>query len=207
MIRVLVVGNNRLFRECLAHVLNERLDIVVLGATCDPRSALAMAQDLEPHVALVNIDGPGCGTLVRTIAESGARTKVVALGQCDQAGVTVVLDGSLADIVAALHGAVHGSFAPDTSVPALPDPSASSYQLTPRETQIVELIDRGFSNKEIARELNVAVPTVKNHVHNILEKLQVRRRGEAAAKVRDPSRPAKRRRAPSHGRTHVARLD
>ena len=57
-------------------------------------------------------------------------------------------------------------------------------QLTSREREIVGLIDRGLSNKEIARDLGIEVATVKNHVHNILEKLQVHRRGEAAARVR-----------------------
>ena len=57
-------------------------------------------------------------------------------------------------------------------------------RLTSREREIVRLIDQGLSNKEIARDLGIEVATVKNHVHNILEKLQVHRRGEAAARVR-----------------------
>src|SRR5881296_1366294 len=61
-------------------------------------------------------------------------------------------------------------------------------QLTNREREIVRLIDNGLSNKEIARALGIEVATVKNHVHNILEKLQVHRRGEAAARVRGTSR-------------------
>jgi DNA-binding NarL/FixJ family response regulator len=49
----------------------------------------------------------------------------------------------------------------------------------------MELVDQGLSNKEIARTLRIGAATVKNHVHNILEKLQVRRRGEAAARFRN----------------------
>ena len=56
--------------------------------------------------------------------------------------------------------------------------------LTAREPRSVELIAEGMSNKEIARRLYIEVATVKNHVHNILEKLQVNRRGEAAARMR-----------------------
>jgi len=56
--------------------------------------------------------------------------------------------------------------------------------LTKREREIMGLIDEGLSNKEIAKRLRIEVATVKNHVHNILEKLQVHRRGEAAARVR-----------------------
>jgi DNA-binding NarL/FixJ family response regulator len=57
-------------------------------------------------------------------------------------------------------------------------------QLTPREIEIVRLIDEGLSNREIGRRLAIEVATVKNHVHHVLEKLQVHRRGEAAARLR-----------------------
>ena len=57
-------------------------------------------------------------------------------------------------------------------------------RLTARELEIVELIDQGLTNKEIAAQLYIELATVKNHVHNILEKLHVRRRTEAAAWVR-----------------------
>jgi two-component system, NarL family, nitrate/nitrite response regulator NarL len=56
--------------------------------------------------------------------------------------------------------------------------------LTARQWEILDLIDEGLSNKEIAGRLCIEVPTVKNHIHNILDKLQVRRRSEAAARVR-----------------------
>jgi DNA-binding NarL/FixJ family response regulator len=56
--------------------------------------------------------------------------------------------------------------------------------LTPREIEIVGLIDRGMSNKQIAGTLHIEVATVKNHVHNVLDKLQLKRRGEAAAHLR-----------------------
>jgi DNA-binding NarL/FixJ family response regulator len=56
--------------------------------------------------------------------------------------------------------------------------------LTARESEIVRLIDEGLSNKEIAVRLGIEVATVKNHVHNLLEKLRVRRRSEAAARLR-----------------------
>ena len=68
--------------------------------------------------------------------------------------------------------------------------SATRAGLTPRERQIVSLIDKGLSNKQIARQLNLEPSTVKNHVHSILGKYQVRRRGEAAAKYRE-SQPLK----------------
>ncbi len=59
-------------------------------------------------------------------------------------------------------------------------------RLTPRELQVVGLIDEGLSNKQIAARLSIELATVKNHVHSILEKLEVERRAEAAARVRQP---------------------
>jgi DNA-binding NarL/FixJ family response regulator len=56
--------------------------------------------------------------------------------------------------------------------------------LSPRELQIAQLIDSGLPNKAIGRQLGIEAATVKNHVHNICEKLKVHRRGEVAARVR-----------------------
>ena len=67
---------------------------------------------------------------------------------------------------------------------ALPGGERPRGRLTPREREVIALIDRGLSNKQIARALQIELPTVKNHVHAILEKLHVERRGEAAAVVR-----------------------
>jgi DNA-binding CsgD family transcriptional regulator len=60
--------------------------------------------------------------------------------------------------------------------------------LSPRELQIAQLIDCGLTNKQIGRELGIEAATVKNHVHNMCEKLDVHRRGEAAARIRAISR-------------------
>ena len=60
----------------------------------------------------------------------------------------------------------------------------ASEDLTSREREVVALIEKGLSNKEIAEQLSIAVTTVKNHVHSILEKLKVQRRGEAASLMR-----------------------
>jgi DNA-binding NarL/FixJ family response regulator len=57
--------------------------------------------------------------------------------------------------------------------------------LTVREQEVLALSDRGCSNKEIARELQISPSTVKNHIHNILQKLNVERRGQAAARGRE----------------------
>jgi DNA-binding NarL/FixJ family response regulator len=63
-------------------------------------------------------------------------------------------------------------------------PSIDNSMLTRRESEIIPLVERGLSNKEIARQLCIGTATIKNHIHNIFEKLQVRRRGEVAARMR-----------------------
>ncbi|HEY9227484.1 MAG TPA: helix-turn-helix transcriptional regulator, partial [Gemmatimonadaceae bacterium] len=61
--------------------------------------------------------------------------------------------------------------------------------LTARERELAALLDEGLTNKEIAQRLHISVATVKNHVHRILEKLHVRRRGQAASRLRPPIDP------------------
>ena len=65
----------------------------------------------------------------------------------------------------------------------VPDASEALPSLTPRESEILALVDQGCSNKDIARQLAISSATVKNHMHNILQKLQVSRRGQAAARL------------------------
>jgi DNA-binding CsgD family transcriptional regulator len=115
---------------------------------------------------------PESDLLVRALVGRSAR--VVSLGPCDEDSVAVVEDGVLPDVIAAIHGAMHGAF---TTAP----PPSLLDQLTPTERLVLQLVNEGRSDKEIAAELGVAVPTVKHHVHAILTKLRVSRRGEAAA--------------------------
>ena len=103
-------------------------------------------------------------------------------------------DATLEELVAAVRSAVRGeaSLPPHVatallhrvSAPPPPMPSAEVASLTVRERQIVQIIGEGLTNKEIAARLSIEVATVKNHVHNILEKLQVSRRTEAVARLR-----------------------
>src|SRR5712675_1039051 len=67
-------------------------------------------------------------------------------------------------------------------------PVTPGVPLSRRELQIAHLIDSGLTNKQIGRELGIEAATVKNHVHNMCEKLDVHRRGEAAARIRAISR-------------------
>jgi two-component system, NarL family, nitrate/nitrite response regulator NarL len=101
---------------------------------------------------------------------------------------------SLADLVEVLQGIARGEVRYSRRITttllhrlaSVVLPTGGAVQLTPRETEIARLIDDGLSNREIARRLAIGVTTVKNHVHHLLEKLKVSRRGEAVARLRHP---------------------
>jgi DNA-binding NarL/FixJ family response regulator len=109
----------------------------------------------------------------------------------------VATDASAQDIVLAVQGTLRGEFpCPPRlaqilfqKLSALAQSGVTSQEgarerLTNREIAVARLLDQGLSNKEIARQLNIGVTTVKNHLHNIFEKLDVHRRGEATAALR-----------------------
>jgi DNA-binding NarL/FixJ family response regulator len=132
--------------------------------------------------------------------------KIVALGvaeveqvvmACAKAGVSgfVAPSGSVKDVVAAVHSAVRGELVCSPRMAAMllngvsalvarPLADVDNDTLTQREREIVLLMSDGLSNKQIARSLGIQNATVKNHVHSILSKFRVRRRGEVAAQLR-----------------------
>jgi DNA-binding NarL/FixJ family response regulator len=144
------------------------------------------------------------------IRASSPDAAVVALGvanaegdviACAEAGVAgyVVREGSVEDLIATVESAARGELRCSPRMAgalvrrlarlAAGQPIPDGARLTRRELEIVRMIDDGLSNKEIAVRLSIEVATVKNHVHHLLEKLGVRRRGEAAAKLRMRRRP------------------
>jgi two-component system nitrate/nitrite response regulator NarL len=186
----------------------ERVDrVVVVGVVDSVASALTCIEDKNPDVALVDFAMPDALALPRAIAAAQMQAKVVAFSvadtedeicECAEAGIAgyVARNGSKEDLIAAVENAVRGEVLCSPRVAASLFRRLSAHvetmrqrpreaALTSREQDIIRLIDRGLSNKEIARQLKISLPTVKNHVHNILEKLQVRRRAAAAAVLRE----------------------
>jgi two-component system, NarL family, nitrate/nitrite response regulator NarL len=205
--RIIIVSDTRLYCEGLALSLARVDRVVVIGIADTVASALTCIEEKDPDVALLDFAMHDALGLPRAIAAAGMRVKVVAFSvtdtedavcECAEAGIAgyVARDGSKEDLIAAVENAVRGE------VRCSPRVAASLFRrlaahvqttrqrppearLTGREQDIIALIDRGLSNKEIARQLKISLPTVKNHVHDILEKLQVRRRGAAAALLRE----------------------
>jgi two-component system, NarL family, nitrate/nitrite response regulator NarL len=205
-VRILLVTDVRLYREGIESVLAGREGIEVVAAASEAGEAVGLAGSLRPEIALVDVAMPDAIEGVRAIRRAAPRVKILALTvaeteaevlTCVEAGVSgyVTRDSSVDDLVAAIRSAGRDEMLISPRIAATlvrrvaalgagAGRATSVALLTSRELEIVALIDEGLSNKEIASRLLIEVPTVKNHVHNILEKLQVRRRGEAAAVIR-----------------------
>jgi two-component system nitrate/nitrite response regulator NarL len=201
--RVFIVSDVRLHREGLAALLRECPSIEVLGAISE-QEALNAPPASATEVALLDLLSPGDSEIVRVLRETDAGIRIVAVGvretasevlACAAAGMDgyVPMDAGLGDVVTAIENAVRGELACSPKVAAslyhsvgFPDFSKAviSNNLTLRELQVADLINRGCPTKEIAWRLGVQPCTAKNHVRNILQKLQVRRRGQAVAKLR-----------------------
>ncbi|MFB4272793.1 response regulator [Nonomuraea sp. GTA35] len=197
MIRVLIADDHPVVRQGLRTFLDLQDDITVVGEAGDGAQAVELVGELSPDVLLLDLKMPvmdGLGALERL---SGGATRIVVLtsvsdpsdvGPAMRAGAAGFLykdvdPTALVQAVRAVHGgqvllapeAAEAMLAPaaDAAVPA-PVP------LTEREREVLALIAAGRSNREIARSLAVAEKTVKTHVSNVLMKLGVQDRTQAA---------------------------
>lgn len=201
---LVIVSEIRIFREGLVEQLVRRDSLEVLGSATDFNGALQVARDLQPDVVVLDQALASCLALARTLADTQPRIRIVVVGVADapdlllaftEAGVAgyVSRDGSIHDLVMAVEGAVRGELHCSPKIAgtiarrlawrAATAADASNSVLTARELEVVGLIASGRSNKEIAFALGIEVATVKNHVHNVLDKLKVRRRAEVAARL------------------------
>ena len=215
--RVLIAGQVRLYREALTRALMTGDGHEVVGTAATAADALVLAIDLAPDVVVLDVGLPQIGALARELSDRSRNVIVVGINEADEVimplieeGISgyVTRDGSIADLLAALHGAVAGESVVSPRVVSGMMRRLATLQrerrsirgpalLTSREREIATLIDEGLSNRDIAHHLRIELPTVKNHVHNILEKLQVHRRGEAVARLRaSADRPMSRRQDP-----------
>jgi DNA-binding NarL/FixJ family response regulator len=201
--RVFILSNIRLLREGLVLALSCQSSIEVVGSSC--AAGLNEIADSCADVLLIDISSPAILESLVLLRRTVPHMKIVALGvaeieqvvlTCAKAGVSgfVYSQDSANDAVSAVHSAVRGELvcSPRTAgmllnrISSLAGPAgdASGEQLTPREQEVMSFVNEGLSNKQIATLLGIRDATVKNHVHSILSKLRVRRRGEAAARLR-----------------------
>lgn len=206
-IRILLVDDHTLFRSGVRLLLQRQPDFEVVAEAGDGVEGLKRAKELKPDVVLLDLnlpglsgletlqlltqDLPGCAVIILTVSEEadelgqalrdGARGYLVKNIDAEAlvsairraaAGEAVIADSMTAKLVEQFRGqASHAPSAPG---------SAERHRLTARETQIVQWLARGASNKVIARELDVSESTVKIHVQNVLKKLNLTSRVQVA---------------------------
>jgi two-component system, NarL family, nitrate/nitrite response regulator NarL len=212
-LRVIIVSDVRVVQEGLQALLAQHEHVDVVG-TVDTRRALDQSVQLHPNMVLIDAArrdsvsfvkdlvaaAPHCRVVAFGVRES-AEEQILALAAAGTAGyVRASADGN--DVVSVLERVMRDE------LPCSPRTAASLYRqvatlarkgtgaislggcaergvpLSQRELQIARLIDCGLTNKHIARRLGIETATVKNHLHNMYEKLKVHRRGEAAARIR-----------------------
>jgi len=211
--RVVIVDDHEVLRAGTRQVLETSPDIVVVGEADDGETALAMVNDLEPDVVLVDIRLPGDSGIevARRVTAGFADTKVVILSAYDDpdylrealaAGVAGYLLKTMPreELVNAVRAAGLGTTVLDAAVSShLTRPSRSSgsgdvASLTTRERQVVELVADGLANKTIAARLGISARTIEGHLNHVFAKLGVTSRTELvrfalANNLSDLSRP------------------
>ena len=209
---VLIVSDVRVVQEGLNSVLAQRAGVNVVSAV-DMLHARAEIARLHPHVVLFDAARQDSVEFVKALVASAPHSKVVAFGVKETAEEFLALaaagtagyvcdSAECSDVVKVLEQVMCDE------LPCSPRAAASLYRrvatlsqgsealngvaaplpLSRRELQIAHLIDCGLTNKEIGRQLGIEAATVKNHVHNICEKLEVHRRGEVAGRIRTIAR-------------------
>jgi DNA-binding NarL/FixJ family response regulator len=200
--RILIIVAVRLYREGLAQLLGTAEGFTVVGTEADGSEVRRGLDRIAPDVALVEMGLPDVDEIVRTLAQRSPRIPVVALGitdsdgdvlTCAERGIAgyITRDGSIAELTATIRGVLKGELicsarTAGTLIRRLGELAAGRSagstvaRLTRREREIAVLMGEDLSNKEIASRLCIEVATVKNHVHNVLDKLRVHRRADAA---------------------------
>ena len=208
LIRILLADDHALFRGGLRALFHSVPDTEVAGEAATGEEAVERAADLQPDVILMDIQMPGMNGIeaTRTIVRDSPHLGVIVVTMFEdddsvfaamRAGARgYVLKGAdqeeiLKVIRAVASGEAH--FGPEIarrlmSFFSAREPAASSEafpELTDREREVLDLIGRGRSNQEIARELYLSPKTVRNHISNIFAKLQVVDRAQAIIRARE----------------------
>lgn len=199
-VRVVVVDDHPLFRQGVLYTLSHAPGIEVVGDGDSGEQAVELVRECHPDVLLLDITMPsGDGlTAAARIAQSAPATRIVMLTASEEgddllaaikAGARgyVVKGAGAQELIDAVNAVAQGSpyitprMASHLLLEMTRQPSGNPLdELTERERQVLELVARGFSNKEVGEALNLAEKTVKHYMTSVLQKLHVRSRVEAA---------------------------
>ncbi len=203
---VFLLADNRLLREALTRVLAKKSYFEIVGSGRLSDTTVSSLAELSPKVLLFDPPEIGSGlNFLREMREALPQLRIIMIGmetnsellvQTVRAGVSgyVLMEASAAEIVAAVRFVVRGgAVCPPELCQALFDQVAAERTglesreqvgITRREQQLVELIERGFTNKEIAAALNLSEQTVKNHIHRMSRKIGAHNRLEVVSALR-----------------------
>src|SRR5918992_1047763 len=203
LLRVMLVDDHDLFRTGLRNLLEEQ-GVQIVAEASEGATALTMVRELAPDIVVMDLNMPGMNGIeaTREIARLAPLTRVVVLTISDQdedvidaivAGACGYLmkDSSIQDLMQGIRAASIGEalISPHIAAKVLQrvrafgvstDDAVAGPELSDRETEILRLIANGKDNAEIAQELHISPKTVKNHISNILMKLQIENRIQAA---------------------------
>lgn len=205
IIRVLVVSDVRLYREGLSRLLAATGRVEVAAAVADVPEAVQSVRSLAPQVVVMHVVSHAGPAAVRQLAVEVTDAKIVVLALREvsaeiisyvRAGASgyLSLEGSTDDLVSTIEAVTRGEAHMSPRVagallrhlhPRCQNVDRSNpIPLTRREVEVLAFLERGLTNRELARRLGISPATVKNHVHAILTKLDVSSRAEAAAWAR-----------------------
>lgn len=202
-LRIIIVSAIRLYRDGLARILAQLDDVAAVATYETAIDCIAAARPYRPDIILLDMSSADSATAARLFSAQLPSARIVALAvpeiesrvlACVEAGVSgyVAREGSIDDLIAAIRHSARGEAlcSPVIAgglmrrVATLANDKSVTAQLTAREAQIAEHIAHGLSNRAIAACLGIELCTVKNHVHNILEKLGVGRRADVVGYLR-----------------------
>jgi DNA-binding NarL/FixJ family response regulator len=208
-IGVLIIADVRLYRDGLASSLGSRDHLSIVATSVSRADALEKIRQHAADVAIVDMATRESLELISDIRREALPTKILAFGveeitadilACAEAGAAgyVTVDASIDELVTAVERIAREELVCSPQIAAtlfqrLSEgshrwiPGVQTRTLTSRERQVLGLMQQGHSNKEIAQNLNIAEPTVKNHVHHLLEKLDVTTRAQAVARATLPT--------------------
>lgn len=192
-IRILIADDHSLIRSGLRALLEGEPDFQVVGEAGDGHAALRLAAELQPDIVLMDISMPGLSGIeaTRRLGEISPKTRVLALTVHEDEGMLremiragafgyIIKRAVESDIIHAIHAVAQGhmyvypaltsALLKDLS-PHVASDQVSQEALTPREINVLRLLARGYTNRQIAQELNLSQRTIEGHRSSLVSKL------------------------------------